>query len=243
MPSGVLPLHTKRSALCRVPSPTCEPGPARATTSSWVIDSPQREHVTCGSVRFGRRRRLGPTLSAEELGADKLLALFDRAQARDFVDVAALVDRFGHGRLCELASETAALAGSDRTNSACRCPPTTNSLAPSSSGANASRSATHRAAGSAPGPIATRGWHRPRCLPGSQLRPTGRTECHQLNSPGDGTARQGAGGHRGTRWCSLLSGRPQVRVLSRAPLTWGFVALTRPCGTCAVDRRGSLDPS
>jgi predicted nucleotidyltransferase component of viral defense system len=34
-------------------------------------------------------------LSAEELGADKLLALFDRAQARDFVDVAALVDRFG----------------------------------------------------------------------------------------------------------------------------------------------------
>ena len=36
---------------------------------------------------------LGPMLSLEELGADKLLALFDRAQARDFVDVAALVDR------------------------------------------------------------------------------------------------------------------------------------------------------
>lgn len=48
---------------------------------------------------------LGPMLSAEELGADKLLALFDRAQARDFVDVAALVDRFGLERLCELASE------------------------------------------------------------------------------------------------------------------------------------------
>jgi Nucleotidyl transferase AbiEii toxin, Type IV TA system len=48
---------------------------------------------------------LGPMLSAEELGADKLLALFDRAQARDFVDVAALVDRFGLDRLCELASE------------------------------------------------------------------------------------------------------------------------------------------
>lgn len=48
---------------------------------------------------------LGPMLSVEELGADKLLALFDRAQARDFVDVAALVDRFGLERLCELASE------------------------------------------------------------------------------------------------------------------------------------------
>jgi hypothetical protein len=44
-------------------------------------------------------------LSVEELGADKLLARFDRAQAGDFVDVAALVDRFGLDRLCELASE------------------------------------------------------------------------------------------------------------------------------------------
>jgi hypothetical protein len=48
---------------------------------------------------------LGPTLSRDELAADKLLALFDRAQARDFVDVAALVERFGLGWLCELASE------------------------------------------------------------------------------------------------------------------------------------------
>jgi hypothetical protein len=44
-------------------------------------------------------------LSLEELAADKLLALFDRAQARDFVDVAALVERFGLDRLCELATE------------------------------------------------------------------------------------------------------------------------------------------
>jgi hypothetical protein len=48
---------------------------------------------------------LGPMLSLEELAADKLLALFDRAQARDFVDVAALVERFGLDRLCELAKE------------------------------------------------------------------------------------------------------------------------------------------
>jgi hypothetical protein len=44
-------------------------------------------------------------LSLEELAADKLLALFDRAQARDFVDVAALVERFDLDRLCELAAE------------------------------------------------------------------------------------------------------------------------------------------
>ena len=44
-------------------------------------------------------------LALEELAADKLLALFDRSQARDFVDVAALVVRFGFDRLCQLAEE------------------------------------------------------------------------------------------------------------------------------------------
>ncbi|HMG43303.1 MAG TPA: nucleotidyl transferase AbiEii/AbiGii toxin family protein [Acidimicrobiales bacterium] len=39
------------------------------------------------------------------MAADKLLALFDRAQARDFVDVAALVGRFGFDGLCDLAKE------------------------------------------------------------------------------------------------------------------------------------------
>jgi hypothetical protein len=47
----------------------------------------------------GSRRTDGP-----HEGAHKLLALYDRAQARDFVDVAALVERFGLGRRCELAS-------------------------------------------------------------------------------------------------------------------------------------------
>jgi len=40
---------------------------------------------------------LGPALALEELGADKLLALFGRAEARDFVDVHALTARFGMG--------------------------------------------------------------------------------------------------------------------------------------------------
>lgn len=48
---------------------------------------------------------LGPMLALEELAADKMLALFGRAQARDFIDVAALVDRLGFDRVCGLAAE------------------------------------------------------------------------------------------------------------------------------------------
>jgi len=44
-------------------------------------------------------------LALEELAADKMLALFGRAQARDFVDVAALTTRLGFDRVCELAAE------------------------------------------------------------------------------------------------------------------------------------------
>ena len=46
---------------------------------------------------------LGRILSAEELAVDKVLAVFGRAEARDFVDLAALEPRFGLAHLCELA--------------------------------------------------------------------------------------------------------------------------------------------
>lgn len=46
---------------------------------------------------------LGLILSAEELAVDKVLAVFGRAEARDFVDLAALEARFGLAHLCELA--------------------------------------------------------------------------------------------------------------------------------------------
>jgi hypothetical protein len=49
--------------------------------------------------------RLGPVLSGEELAADKLLALFSRAAARDFLDVLALEQHYGLDRMCELAAE------------------------------------------------------------------------------------------------------------------------------------------
>jgi Nucleotidyl transferase AbiEii toxin, Type IV TA system len=48
---------------------------------------------------------VGPTISLEELGADKTLALLGRAAARDFVDVRALEEVFGWERLCELAGD------------------------------------------------------------------------------------------------------------------------------------------
>jgi predicted nucleotidyltransferase component of viral defense system len=47
----------------------------------------------------------GPILATEELAADKTLALFGRAAARDFVDVYFLSRLLGEERLCELASQ------------------------------------------------------------------------------------------------------------------------------------------
>lgn len=47
---------------------------------------------------------VGAVLSIEELGADKLLALFGRAEPRDFVDVYFLAQRLGIDRMLELAA-------------------------------------------------------------------------------------------------------------------------------------------
>jgi predicted nucleotidyltransferase component of viral defense system len=44
-------------------------------------------------------------LSGEELAVDKLLALFGRAEARDFVDLMEVEPRYGLDRLCRLAAE------------------------------------------------------------------------------------------------------------------------------------------
>lgn len=47
----------------------------------------------------------GPTYPPEELAARKVLALFDRAALRDFVDVANVAERYGTERLLDLAVE------------------------------------------------------------------------------------------------------------------------------------------
>lgn len=49
--------------------------------------------------------RLAPMLSGEELAVDKVLAVFGRAEARDFVDLMAIEGRYGFDRLCQLAAE------------------------------------------------------------------------------------------------------------------------------------------
>jgi len=46
-----------------------------------------------------------PTLSGEELAVDKVLAVFGRAEARDFVDLAAVEARYGLDRLFELPAQ------------------------------------------------------------------------------------------------------------------------------------------
>ena len=47
----------------------------------------------------------GPTLAPEELAGHKLLALFDRAAARDFADVYVLARRFGKDALLARAAQ------------------------------------------------------------------------------------------------------------------------------------------
>ena len=46
-----------------------------------------------------------PMLRGEELAVDKVLALFGRAEARDFVDLMEVEPRYGLDRLCRLAAE------------------------------------------------------------------------------------------------------------------------------------------
>jgi Nucleotidyl transferase AbiEii toxin, Type IV TA system len=46
-----------------------------------------------------------PLLSSEELAVDKVLAVFGRAEARDFADLMAVEPRYGLARLCQLAAE------------------------------------------------------------------------------------------------------------------------------------------
>ncbi len=47
--------------------------------------------------------QLGPALHPDELAADKMLALYGRAEGRDFHDVAALTERYSTEQLLELA--------------------------------------------------------------------------------------------------------------------------------------------
>jgi hypothetical protein len=62
--------------------------------------------------RPGTMSSAGPTLDPVDLAGRKVIALFDRAEARDFADIYVLAARYGHERLLELASTVD--AGFDR---------------------------------------------------------------------------------------------------------------------------------
>lgn len=73
-----------------------------------VRDATDQTEVDLGSDArlLPVEERLGMrVLSGEELAVDKLLALFGRAEARDFADLFAVADRYGIDRLLDLASE------------------------------------------------------------------------------------------------------------------------------------------
>jgi len=71
-------------------------GPDELTVDLAVDSAPGRPPVvTC----------LGPSFDPEELAGRKLIALFDRAEARDFSDVRALAVRYGKALLMDRAAE------------------------------------------------------------------------------------------------------------------------------------------
>jgi hypothetical protein len=71
-------------------------GGADAVVVDLALDSTPQRPPTAKFV--------GPTLDPDELAARKVVALFDRAEARDFSDVYELAARYGTGRLLELAA-------------------------------------------------------------------------------------------------------------------------------------------
>jgi len=58
-----------------------------------------------GRLRPPTLLALGPVLHPDDLAADKTLALWGRAEPRDFLDVITLRERYGGARLLELAAE------------------------------------------------------------------------------------------------------------------------------------------
>jgi hypothetical protein len=73
-----------------------------------VVDGTDRTEVDLGTDArlFPVEQGLGyPTLAGEELAVDKVLAVFGRAEARDFVDLMAVERHYGLDRLMELAAE------------------------------------------------------------------------------------------------------------------------------------------
>ena len=81
-------------------------------TNRFVAHDP-RTSLSCVVEIFPDGGRLHPTVTLElgaalhldDLAADKVLALWGRAEVRDYIDVAALLNHFSRGQLLQLAAE------------------------------------------------------------------------------------------------------------------------------------------
>lgn len=80
------------------------PGFARLTVES-ADDRTEVDLAADARLFPAEPGRPAPLLTGEELAVDKLLALFGRAEARDFVDLMAIEGVYGFDRLCKLAAE------------------------------------------------------------------------------------------------------------------------------------------
>ena len=75
----------------------------RGLESTTFVRLEVRDGTNVTEVDFGTDARLlpverspfGPVIAGEELAVDKLLAVFGRAEPRDFIDLAAVSDRYG----------------------------------------------------------------------------------------------------------------------------------------------------
>lgn len=79
------------------------PGFARLLVTDDVGDQTEVDLGADARLLPPEPSRYGPVLSGEELAVDKVLAVFGRAEARDFIDLAVLEPRFRLSYLCRRA--------------------------------------------------------------------------------------------------------------------------------------------
>ena len=97
-------LDALRSAGLVVEQVRASPGFTRLQIADGA-DTTELDLAWDARIRNLRDSEYGPVLARDELAADKMLALYGRAEARDFVDVYRLRSIYPRARLFELAAE------------------------------------------------------------------------------------------------------------------------------------------
>ena len=110
VPSEVDPLVVALAEALRARGATVELDRRGPGFSRLTVETVEGRQVVVEVAHDARLREsvqldIGRVLHPDEVAADKTLALFGRAAARDLVDVAALTDRYPLQQLCDLAAE------------------------------------------------------------------------------------------------------------------------------------------